>query len=107
MVLKRKKHDTTRNLLGYFLESKVWATYQNEVVDNYAYWIINDPLRASKMYSSKAQGKKGFTVAECLYDMIDCVYASKLKSKTKSRLYDEIDELERWHQFEGTLENDL
>jgi hypothetical protein len=59
------------------------------------------------MFDARNKGMKGYTVAEHLYDMIDCVHSSKLKSFTKQKLYNEIDEAERWHEFMGTLDNDL
>ena len=94
-----------RNLLAYFLESKIWKAYVEAVVDNYVVWINEDPDRARRMMASRGSNHKGYTVSEHIYDMVDCVYKSSLKSKTKLQLYKELDELEIYHYEYGTIED--
>lgn len=107
MVMKNPALSTNRFLLAYFMESKLWKAYVESTVNNYAYWVNEEPNRARRMFAARANNLKGYTMAEYLYDMIDCVYKSSLKPRTKNRLYSEIDEVERWHEFMGTLELEL
>jgi hypothetical protein len=107
MVMRNPAQSTSRFLLAYFIESKIWKSFLEAQVNNYVYWVNEDPNRARRMMEARSQNKKGYTMAEHIYDMIDCVHSSQLKSKTKQRLYNELDELERWHEFMGTLELEL
>lgn len=103
--LRRKipKHSSSRNILPYFLESMVWKKYEETVVNNYAHWVCEDPIRARKMYAASNHKRKGYTVQDYLYDMVDCVYKSKLKNSTRYRLFDEIDEVEAYHEEMQTI----
>jgi hypothetical protein len=86
-----------RNRIDYFLRSKLWLTYTNDVLLNYAYWSQEDPVILSNMLSNRSKCLIGITVEEFIYQMIECVYRSKLKSKTKIKLYAAFDELEQFH----------
>lgn len=102
-----RERKTSRNILPYFIESNVWKKYKESKVDNYSYWINEDPSRAARMFSAKNIGLKGYSVQEYLYDMIDCVYCSNLSVKTQRRLYKEIDEVENYHEAAGTLQEEM
>jgi hypothetical protein len=99
MVLSKKRNK--RNILAYFLDSKVWAKHEASVVNNYAYWVCEDPNRARRMMAASAHEKRGYTVAEYIYDMLECVLKSDLKKSTRDRLLTEIDNLELYHQEFG------
>lgn len=101
------KIKSNRNILAYFFESKVWKSYLADVVLNYAYWQAEDKNRAARMFTGKWRKNLGFTVEEHIYDMLACVYASKLSKYTKQRLYDEIAILEEMHDSLGNLEKDV
>lgn len=96
-----------RNLLAYFLESKLWITYQKDIVDNIDYWWMEDYNRAVDMIDASKMGLKGYRVEDLIYDMMNCVDSSKLKSSTKKRLFVEIDDLIGYHKKEGTLKHGL
>lgn len=103
MVMRSKpKHESSRNLLPYFLNSALWKEYEETVVNNYTHWVCEDPIRAARMYAARDK-KKGYTVQEYLYDMIECVYASDLSIATQRRLYTEIDDVERYHEEMDTI----
>jgi len=97
MVLPENK--SSRNLLPYFLESKLWLSFSKAHVFNFGYWAKEDVKRLRRMMTGRSAIPKrlGITVEEYIYDMIDCVYSSHLKEHTKQRLFDELDLLEAYH----------
>jgi len=105
MILRTKgTYESSRNLLPYFMESKQWKEYETNVVNSYMYWIVEDPKRAQRMFTAANDKKKGYTVKEYIYDMLQCIYEIKIKTSTRERLYNELDALESWHEEAGTLE---
>lgn len=103
----KPKNESSRNLLPYFMECKAWKEHELLVVNNRSYWVVEEPIRASRMYTASLDNKKGYTVQEYLYDMIECIYKSPFSKKTKQRLYLEVDELEQWHEGAGTIEEKM
>lgn len=106
MVVRQKKKGS-RNLLGYFMDSKVWKGYESAVTYNYAYWTAEDPNRARRMFAASSNKSTGVSVQEYISDMISCVYASKLGKYTKQRLYDELDALENYHTEMDSLDMEI
>jgi hypothetical protein len=110
MVLKNPKlpkHSSSRHLLPYFMESKIWIEYEKTYINNHASWISKDPERARKMLEAKAHGGKGYSIQDYLYDMYDFLYSPHYSKATRLRLYDEIDEIEKYHKSMGSLDDML
>ncbi len=105
--MRRDSGQTKRFLLAYFIEGKIWKTYLEAVVNNYAYWTGEEPKRAARMLAARADNKLGYTIYERICDMLDCIATSNLANRTKQRLYDDLDETEKWHMNMGTLEDEL
>lgn len=109
VMLKTKR---SRNILVYFVESKLWKNYLCKVSDNRNYWVEHDPMRATRMYNAWVDytaypKSKGYTVSELIYDMLDCIHSSTLKAPTKVELYKMLDELEQFHEKLETLEEEV
>ena len=103
--MKRPQTKGSRYLLAYFLESKLWKKFYEERVTNYNYW------RSCRMHTAlmsvAAPKKLGVYVEEYIYDMLECVYTSKLKHNTKDRLLNEISDLERYHTKNKTIKQEI
>lgn len=93
-----------RNILAYFLESKLWINYKKRI-DNPVHWVLIDADRSRRMFAALSQNYTGVYVQEEIYDMLDCISYSSLSLKTKERLFKELDELETYHKEKGTLGN--
>lgn len=102
-----KTGTTSKNILAYFIESRLWKQYLFEITDNYNYWCQEEPDRARRMYAARGNNKKGYLIEEYIYDMLDCTYKSKLKNATKVRIYEAIDQLELYHELKGSLKEEL
>lgn len=98
---------SNRNILAYFIDSKIWKAFEARVVNNIGHWLVEDKERAARMVQARAKGKEGYTTEELLYDMLECIHSSNLKPKTKSRLYTALDELESYHIEMKTHKNQL
>lgn len=99
----------SRNLLAYFVESKLWKNFYSNRTMNYAYWVNEDPDRARRMFAARTfpYTKIGLYVDEYIYEMLECVYTSKLKRNTKDRLLDEIEKLEKYHSDNKTIKQEI
>lgn len=104
MVIRKKNR---RNLLAYFLESKIWKQYENNVVLNYAYWQSMNKVRAQKMLVGKFRKNYGFIVEDYIYDMMQCVLDARLKKTTEEKLIEELDQLIDYHTEKGTLKYEV
>ena len=100
---KLPKYPSSRNLLPYFLESKIWSSYEERVTNNPSYWVAKEPNRAREMYAAYNEGHKGYTVQQYIYDMMECAMDDRFKKTTQDRLYKELDELEDHHAKMDTL----
>lgn len=109
MVLKdNKRKRSKKSLISYFLKSKTWKKYEGCVTNNISYWIEADPERASKMLAARIDKRQGYSIADYLYDMLDCLFrATHLSVKTRERLVKELSDIELYHKEFGTLENML
>jgi hypothetical protein len=110
MILRKKQlESTSRNLLAYFFESKLWTTYKKKVVDNELYWIHHDADRAMRMYAASMvnRGYKGYTVQELIYDIMQCIIDSKLSLPTKNTLFYELNDFEKYHINNESLDTEL
>lgn len=100
----------TRNILWYFIRSKVWQEYLKSCTHNYEFLAQHDPERAALLLSrnvhhQKGPLKNGVRVFDYIYDMYDCVHGTrKLSEKTKARIWVEIDDLLIWHTEMGTID---
>ena len=109
MVMRKPslKKETTRNLLAYLFETEAWKSYEKTVVNNAAYWIEADPKRAERMFAMSLLKRKGYSVIDFICDVQEFVFASKYKPATKERLYYELDELEKYHRDNDTINVEL
>lgn len=104
------KHETSRNLVWYFMRSKHWKNWEIEKTLNYMYLMENDPERAALMLykgnntSNNGPLRFGVKIFDYIYDMYDCVIESPLKSSTKKRLGDELTDLITYHENMGTID---
>lgn len=101
--------ESTRNLLGYFFESKIWKAWYENRVTNREFWRKEDARRSQKMYLAhwKGQGKIGITVADYVYDVLECIHDAKLANATKKRLYTELDIMEQLHIDNKTIGQEI
>jgi hypothetical protein len=114
MVLRKnqlifQERKTSRNILAYFFDSKLWTKYKKDVVDNDLHWIKIDPDRGMRMYAASLvkAGYKGYTVQELIYDIMGCIINSKLKDLTKAGLFIELNEFEKYHINNDSLNTEL
>lgn len=89
------------------MESKAWIAFESSVVNNYAYWVNEEPHRARRMFAAGNVKKKGYTVQEYLYDIMECIHKGPFSKRTKNRLYSELDDVEQFHDSNGTLEEEM
>ncbi len=106
-MMLNAKGKTSRNLLAYFLETKTWKVFEEKIVENVAYWMIEDPARACNMNASRLSQRKGYTVGDWLSDVHQCIYESSYKRAIKDRLYKEIEDIEALHMEQDTLKEML
>lgn len=92
----------SRNIIAYFLESKLWKAYETDILTNIEFWKIEDPAVAFLMESSRKENKIGLTIEEYIYGMLDCTYKSKLSMATKRRIFEAINDIEKYHRDNGT-----
>lgn len=107
VVMGPKKQSDRRRILPYFMDSILWKDYKFLYTDNLGYWFREDKIRYDRMLYAK-NNKKGYTVQEYIYDMIDCVDKAKhLSLRTKEHLVADIYDLEMYHSQLKTLEVEI
>ena len=104
MIMKRK---SSRSILPYFIDSKVWQAYLEGFLLNTTYWKAEDHSLYLRMVEANKQGKLGLIVEDYVYGMLHCTHVSNLKPLTKKRIYDEVSVLEEYHITNDTLKEEL